>query len=125
MSTASTWAELEEELELELLEELELELLDELELLELLEEELDEESLLVSISASASTWAKVSTSLFMSTASTWALLLELLELDELELLELLEELELELLELLEEEELDESLWASRSTLVWANAPSDS
>ena len=77
------------------------------------------------MSASASTWAKVSTSLFSSTTSIWALLLELLELDELELLELLEELELELLELLEEEELDESLWASRSTLVWANAPSDS
>ena len=72
MSTTSTCAS---ELELELLELDELELLldelelEELELEELLEEELE---LWASISASASalTWAKVSTSLFMSTAST-------------------------------------------------------
>jgi hypothetical protein len=70
MSTTSTWAL--ELLELLLLEELEL-LLDELELLELELLELDEEELLelwASISASAAVWARVSTSLFMSTTSS-------------------------------------------------------
>ena len=123
MSAASTWASLEL-LELELLELLELELLEleELELEELLELELLEESLLVSMSASASTWANSTISLFMSTASTSALLLleldELLE-EELELLELeLDELELELLD---EELLDESLLVSTSASAstWA------
>jgi len=110
---------------LELLEELELELLldDEL-LLELLELELLllDESLFTSTSASSSALTWASHWLFMSTASTWALLLldellELLELDEELLLE--DELLLEL-ELLDEELLlDESLWASASASVTA------